>query len=264
MNVPKPHLAEEIQRLAAVLVATNPVGHGLLLIGGSRFRLLDQGPRVSQDLDYHWLGDLAAKQTEIMEVLRRKLLPDVKRRFDLDGSIALASGPDAESASVKTVAMAFYRLDRSGVRIEVPVDITTIPCLDRSCVRMAAGTVFATASDADMIESKVVALFHRTFLSQRDIVDLFLFQDALLPDSAERLRRKMAMLSIAPAALARRWAEIRKGRDFHAEAVDRIIDDQLDESAGNHLKSAGGGTMIVDAVVGILQDRLKIRGEAEP
>jgi hypothetical protein len=38
-------ITEQIQRLAAALVATHPSGAGLALIGGFRYRLLDRGLR---------------------------------------------------------------------------------------------------------------------------------------------------------------------------------------------------------------------------
>lgn len=59
-SVERPGIAEQIQRKVAQLVATLPVGVGLCLVGGFRYRLLDRGVRRSVDIDYHWAGDLLA------------------------------------------------------------------------------------------------------------------------------------------------------------------------------------------------------------
>jgi cytochrome c553 len=73
-------VSEQIQRMVAAFVATQPAGVGLRLVGGFRYRLLDRGVRRSVDIDYHWHGDLVAKQGELIAAFRRRLLPDVRRR----------------------------------------------------------------------------------------------------------------------------------------------------------------------------------------
>src|SRR5450759_747355 len=153
-------IAEEIQKLTARFLAINPAGHKLCLIGGFRYRLLNASCRTSRDIDYHWEGDLASKQADIIELLRKKLLPEVKTRFGYDGAIHPATGPEADSPAACVIDMAFYHLGMAGHRIEVPVEITRIQCSDPPVVRTVGGTVFLTASDVDMIESKVVALFN--------------------------------------------------------------------------------------------------------
>ena len=70
---------EQIQRMVAALVATQPAGAGLCLVGGFRYRLLDRAVRLSVDIDYHWMGDLAAKQQALAELFRRRLLEQLFR-----------------------------------------------------------------------------------------------------------------------------------------------------------------------------------------
>jgi len=35
------------------------------------------------DVDYHWEGDLAAKQRDLIDFFNRRLLPDVRRQLGL-------------------------------------------------------------------------------------------------------------------------------------------------------------------------------------
>ncbi len=121
---------ERIQRLVVRLLATHPAGHGLCLVGGFRYRLLNESARASSDLDYHWEGDLHNKQMEIVDLFRSKLLPEVKRQFGYDGDVRPAMGPDAESPVVRTVDLAFYRAQQPGSRVEIPVDIIRVARLD--------------------------------------------------------------------------------------------------------------------------------------
>ena len=58
MNKNSGDMREEIQRMIVKMIATNPEGRNLHLIGGYRFRLLDNSPRMSKDIDYHSLEDL--------------------------------------------------------------------------------------------------------------------------------------------------------------------------------------------------------------
>lgn len=255
MNIDITKTIGEIQVLASSFIATNPAGHRLCLIGGFRYRLLSHSCRTSLDIDYHWDGDLDSKQTEIMHLLRSKLLPEVKRRFNYDGEVRQGSGPEADSPFMKSITVVLFR---AGERIEFPVELTRIPCLDAPVVRTAAGIVYLTTSDADMIESKVVALFNRLFLAERDIVDLFLFQDAFRVDSAQRLREKFATLHINPESVRDRFARLSTNRAVHARAIDAIIDEQIDAAVAANLKAAGGGGMIFDIVIAILHDKLKL------
>jgi hypothetical protein len=80
-------ITERIQTLAATILVTHPVGHQLCLIGGFRYRLLNASARASADIDYHWEGALRRKQVEIVDVLRSRLPPEVKRQVDYDGAM---------------------------------------------------------------------------------------------------------------------------------------------------------------------------------
>ncbi|MFN7811513.1 MAG: hypothetical protein ACK5SI_02485, partial [Planctomycetia bacterium] len=139
-------ISEQIQRLVASLVATQPAGAGLWLVGGFRYRLLDRGVRRSIDIDYHWQGDLAAKRGELIAVFQRRLLPDVRRRLGLEGSAAAARGTGHESVAVMTIDLAFRRLGSTLGRIEIPVDILRIECVDPPAARTTDGIVYRTAS----------------------------------------------------------------------------------------------------------------------
>ena len=248
---------ETIQRMVARLVATSPAGEGLRLVGGFRYRLLDGSCRRSLDIDYHWDGDLVRKRDEILVLLRKKLLPEMRRRLDRDGSAEPAAGPDADSPAVKSIALAAYRADVPGSRLELPVDVVRISCLDPPEVRTASGVVFLTASDADMAESKVIALVERVFIQDRDLLDLFLFQGALPPDARGRLLKKLSKLGISRAHIERRRRALRENADVRARGVARIIEEQVDEPAAANLKAAGDGKMVCSVVLELLERLLR-------
>jgi len=258
MNEIRFQTIEGIQKLAAGVIATSPAGHRLCLIGGFRYRLLSHSCRTSLDIDYHWDGNLDGKQMEIVDLLRGKLLPEVKRRFGYEGTVSPATGPDAESPFVRTVLAAFHRAGETPDRIELPVEVTCIPCLDKPVVRTVSGAVYLTASDADMIESKVIALFNRLFLEARDILDLFLFQDTFVADSAKRLRTKFDKMKISAASVADRYERLLRNRAVHVRALNEIISNQVDAAVAANLKTAGGGALILDTVVTLLADKLGI------
>ena len=252
---------EEIQRLVARLLATSPAGHGLCLIGGFRYRFLDQSSRQSRDLDYHWEGDLVAKQEELVSLFNRRLLPEVKRRLGYEGDVRAATGPEADSPAVRIVELAFWSSSGPGGRIEVPVDITRIVCIDPITVRTADGVVYPTPSDADLIESKVVALFNRRYIEHRDFVDLFLFSSHLRPDSAARLRDKFARLSVDREIILRQLRDFESYPDYHIRSIAAVITDQLDPSAAANIEAAGGAKMVFETVRQLLVTKLKLGEE---
>lgn len=248
---------ERIQLMAATILATHPAGHRLCLVGGFRYRLLNASARASTDIDYHWEGDLKRKQMEIVDVLRSKLLPEVKRQLGYDGDVRPAQSPEAESPAVRIVETAFYRMAEPGSRIEIPVEITSVARLDELIVRTVAGTVFLTVSDADMIESKVLACLDRSFFQVRDVLDIFLFQDALRPDAPVRLSQKLTKLERPRAEAFETLDRLAKNRTVHVRAIERLLDEQVNPAVTANLRAAGGAAMVWDSVMRLLHDTLE-------
>jgi len=254
---------EPIQQAVARLLATSAPGHDLWLIGGFRYRFLDQSARISQDIDYHWDGDLAQKQAELVTLFQKRLLPDIKRRFALDGDVRPAIGPDADSPSARIVELAFWRPGVAYSRMEVPVEITRIVCLDPSIARTANGVVYRTASDADLAESKVIALMNRRVVEHRDLCDLFLFSNHFIPAAADRLQRKFAILQIRHEVISARLADLRGNKAYHTKALGEVIAGQLDEAAAANINAAGGAAIVLDAVLSLLHT-LNLSGAGVP
>lgn len=253
-------ITEKIQRRVAHLVATLPVGVGLCLIGGFRYRLLDHGIRRSVDIDYHWEGDLEAKQRELIDLFGRRLLPDVRRQLGLEGSVAAARGAAAESTAVAIVELAFWQLGSTLGRIEIPVEITRIECADPPVARTADGVVYRTASNADMLESKVIAVVGRPFVEHRDLVDLYLFASQAAPDAPARLRRKLDRLGINPATVRRRLDDFEQSAARHAVAIDAVINGQIDSASAATLAEAGGGKAVLERARDLLVNLLAAPG----
>jgi hypothetical protein len=253
-------VSERIQRMVAALVATQPAGAGLRLVGGFRYRLLDRGVRRSVDIDYHWQGDLAAKQGELIAVFERRLLPEVRRQLDMEGRVSPARGVGHESTAVATVDLAFWKLGSSLGRIEIPVDILRIECADPPAARTTDGIVYCTASDADMLEAKVVAIVARTHLEHRDLIDLYLFANHAAPDAASRIQKKLARLKVGKPVVHRRLDDLVRSAAHHAKTIDAVIRTQLDPAAAATLSAAGGGRAVLESVRLILAGLLAPEG----
>lgn len=211
-------------------------------------------------MDYHWDGDLEEKQRELVVLFTRRLLPDIKRRLGHDGDAQSAAGPDAPSPAVRIVELAFWRPGVANSRIELPVEITHIICLDPPAVRTADGVVYPTASDADLIESKVIALLNRRFIEHRDFCDIFLFANHLTAHAAQRLQTKLAQLGMSPDAIEQRLRNFREARDYHIRSIDAVIGEQLDPVPAASIVAAGGGSLVLDAVLEVLTTKLNLPG----
>jgi hypothetical protein len=243
---------QAIQTMVARCLALHPAGRNLLLIGGFRYRFLDESVRTSDDIDYHWSGDLGQKQQELVVLFSRVLLPEVRRRFGYEGTAGPHTGPDADSPAVRIVDLAFWQPTVSYSRIEIPVELTRIACADPVAVRTVGGTIYPTVSEADMIESKVIAVLNRRELRHRDIVDVFLFQDRLVRAWRRRLAAKLRTLCIPGSAVKSRISSLRQHAAYHVRAIQEIIDTQLDPAAAGQLNEAGGGKTVLETVLGVL------------
>ena len=247
---------EEIQKLVVKTIATSRVGINLSLIGGFRFRLLDNSPRISVDIDYHWPGNLEDKQRELVSLFQRKLLPSIKEKWDYDGKVSERICPDRDLPGTRTVDLAFYKMGVLYSRIEMSVDITRIECEDNPVPITREGTVFLTVSDGDMIESKIIALFNRIYVQERDILDIFLFREKLEPDSKERIAGKMEHLSLDKSLVAKRFEKIKTDRDYHIRRMNFIIEEFFDPSAVENIHMGGGARIVFDHVMETLEEIL--------
>lgn len=254
-------ISEAIQHVVVKLLATNPVGYNLRLIGGFRYRLLDQSARLSSDIDYHWEGDLDTKQQELIALFDRRLLPEIKRQWGYEGNARAATGPNADSPALRIVELAFWRPGMPNSRIEIPVEITRIVCLDSPAARTANGVVYPTASDADLIESKVIALLNRQVTEHRDFCDVFLFSSHLAANAAERLHTKLTRLGISQEKIARRLGDFITKQDFHIRQIQGVVDGQLDPAAAANINAAGGAKLVYQNVLEVLLKKLRLSAE---
>jgi len=231
------------------LVAISPAGVNLLLIGGFRYRLLDNSQRFSVDIDYHWGGDLEAKQRELLALCRRVILGQVRRELGYEGWVSARTGPDADSPSAKFIDLRFWK---GNLHVEIPLEITQIICLDPPTIRTLSGTVHATPSDTDVIESKIIAVLNRIFLQHRDLVDVFLYGDKLQPDSPARMKQKLAKLQLRRQTIAARMKDLQENRQYHARAIQKVIDEQMDATVAQQMNAGGGGRTVLDGAMDLL------------
>jgi hypothetical protein len=187
-----------------------------------------------------------AKQRELLSLCRRVILGRIRRELGYEGSAAVRSGPDADSPNAAFVELRFWK---DNLRIEIPLGVTQILCLNPPTIRTAAGTVHPTPSDADLIESKVIAILNRVFLQHRDLVDLFLYGDKLPPDAHARLKRKLAKMRLHPETVARRLKDLQENREYHAAAIQKVIDEQMDSTVAQQVNAGGGGRTVLDSAL---------------
>jgi hypothetical protein len=241
---------DKLERLIADSIARSPAGVKLLLIGGFRYRLLDNSQRFSVDIDYHWDGDLIEKQKEMHLQCERVVLKEVKRAFGYEGSASPRKGPDAEAENASFLDLRFWKKERA---IEIPIEITRIVCFDPSTIRTVSGIIHATASDADMIESKILAALNRILPQHRDFLDIFLYSGNVRPDSPGRIRRKIELLSIQPETVRKRLLDLEDNAGYHANAIQKVIDTQVDVAAVRQINAGGGGGLVLSETMKILK-----------
>jgi len=245
----KAQTAEEIQKMAVRIVATNPAGNRLQLIGGFRYRFLDNSPRRSNDIDYHTDGELEDKRDKLISLFERTLLPEVKRSLGYEGDVRTADGPGDDSTVVKRLELAFYKTATAYSRIEIPVEVTRVAITDKPQSRAVDGTVMLTVSNQDMVESKVIALVNRRVVEARDFVDIFLYRNQLAGDSRNRLEEKLKQAGLTGEALASRLARLESRREVDIRNIAAVLQQQVDEQVRQALEAGGGAGQVHDTVM---------------
>src|SRR5438132_10429062 len=124
-------------------------------------------------------------------------------------------------------------------------NINVVYCAKKN-YRYSGGTVNATPSDTDLIESKIIAVLNRLFLQHRDLVDIFLYEDKLSADSPARLKRKLRKLQLRAASITDRLKDLQDNRDYHATAIQKVIDQQMETTVAQQMNAGGGGRTVLD------------------
>ncbi len=189
------------------------------------------------------------KQQELLRLCRRTILRQVRRELGYEGSASARTGPDADFPDAKFIDLKFWKED---VRVEIPLELTRIVCLDPPTIRTAGGTVHATPSDADLIESKVIAVLNRLFLQHRDLVDVFLYAEKLRSDSPPRIKQKLILIQLPKETVRRRLKDLLDNRQYHATAIQKVIDEQVETSVAQQMNVGGGGKAVLDSVLNVL------------
>ncbi len=87
-------------------------------------------------------------------------------------------------------------------------------------------------------------------------LDIFLFQDALLPDAPARLSQKLRELAIPLADAIKKLDRFALNRAVHVRETERLLGEQVAPAVTANLRAAGGGAMVWDSVIRLLRDTL--------
>jgi hypothetical protein len=112
-----------------------------------------------------------------------------------------------------------------------------------------------------MVEGKVVTVFNRTILQHRDLVDLFLFSSHLGANSGARVRQKLSIAGVGEPDVRKQIEDFVKHRAYHIRAIEEVVAGQLDSPAARNIQDSGGGATVLDALLALLRERLKLDSE---
>ena len=107
-----------------------------------------------------------------------------------------------------------------------------------------------------MIESKILAFLNTRFCRVRDILDVFLFQDALQPDAPTRLSRKLRKFALPLTDAFESLGRFESNRAVHVREIERLLGEQVAPVVAANLRAAGGAAMLWDSVMRLLRDTL--------
>jgi hypothetical protein len=95
-------------------------------------------------------------------------------------------------------------------------------------------------------------------------VDLFLFSNHLGTDSGARVRQKLSMAGVVEKDVRKQIEDFVEHRAYHIRTIEEVVATQLDPPAAGSIKNSGGGATVLDALLAVLCDRLKLDSEPIP
>jgi hypothetical protein len=84
------------------------------------------------------------------------------------------------------------------------------------------------------------------------LVDIFLYGDKLRPDSPARLKQKLAKMELLPEMVVQRLKDLQENREYHATAIQKVIDQQMDPTVAQQMNSGGGGRAVLDSALNLI------------
>ena len=88
----------------------------------------------------------------------------------------------------------------------------------------------------------------------RDLVDVFLFQDALRADAPARLPQKLSTLGLPLAEAGERLDKLAQNRVIHLRGIARLLDEQAAPAVTANLRAVGGAAMVWDSALRLLRN----------
>ncbi len=245
---------QNIQKIFISSFAVSTVSVGMYLIGGLKFYLLNNSPRLSNDIDFHYEKDLAIKKNELKAFILNSFLPMMKRDHNITGHI-LPNHPEEESINLKVIHIFLTQEDKTS--FDLPIEITKIICFDKKNIETFNGKIIGVVSNADLIESKVIAFFSRYYFQARDLVDIWLFKNMFLKDSGKRIFKKLNLLSIDNKTIKNKITDLKNNKTYHTKQIKEVFLTQTSEQINSQIENAGGFNVVLDQIINIL-DILKI------
>jgi hypothetical protein len=66
------------------------------------------------------------------------------------------------------------------------------------------------------------------------------------------LKRKFAKLHLRRATVTARVKDLQEHREYHAKAIQKVIDEQMETAVARQINAGGGGRTILDSALDLL------------
>jgi CHASE3 domain sensor protein len=66
------------------------------------------------------------------------------------------------------------------------------------------------------------------------------------------LKQKLAKMELRPEMVAQRLKDLQENREYHATAIQKVIDQQMDSTVAQQMNSGGGGRAVLDSALNLI------------
>lgn len=213
-------LTDELQAFFLEEFYKNPASNGVVLLGGGRFRHINNSIRFSIDLDF-----FKTKYFEFNKVLNfisGRFVKLVDEKFNVSARI-IDIPPWQKSHAVETVRLLVYDMDKDFHQIELDFDFIMREPLAGFEKNLLKNVVVITCNPAESLEEKLISIYERDNLKIRDIFDLWYYRNLAKDLNRNNIQKKLAERNISSESIINRLKDFDKHREYYLKEIRNII-----------------------------------------
>lgn len=213
-------LIDEIQAFFLEEFYKNPSSNGTVLVGGGRFRHINNSLRFSVDLDF--FQDKGFNEKNIQGFISGKFIKLLEQRFGVSARI-IETPPWQKTHNIETIRLLVYDKDNDFYQIEIDFDFIMRKPYSGYEKELFRNVVILTSTNEESLEEKLISVFEREPIKIRDLFDFWYYRDLVKKFDKDRIQKKLKERGVSKDSIEKRLKDFTLHRDYYIREIKNII-----------------------------------------